>query len=361
MRILQIINSLSIGGAEKLIVDTVPLYQLKGIETDVLLLQNKKTSFWDELKLISKGSITGLTTNSIYNPFLIFKIIPYLKKYDLVHLHLFPALYWVVLAKVFSLSSVALVYTEHNTNNRRRNSIFWRVLDRFIYSKISVIVTIAEEVDENLKEHLNFPGSKFKLINNGVDVSLYSNAVAYNKQDFFLNNDFLLIQVSSFRWQKDQPTLIKSLKFLPPNVKLLLVGEGDSKSDCINLVKELGLENRVRFLGNRNDVPQLLKTADVVVLSSKHEGLSLSNIEGMSVKRPFIGSNVPGIREVVKGHGLLFNQGDEKELANLITTLMTNPEFYQETVTTCFERAKEFDINKMVAEYIKLYKEVLNV
>lgn len=355
MKILHIVNSLSTGGAEKLIVDSVPLYQKRGLKVDVLCLSDKKTPFWIELETKSSGSITGITSNSIYNFLLIFKIIPYLKKYNLIHLHLFPTLYWVIIAKWISFSKVNLIYTEHSTSNRRRGLYAFRILDRLMYKRLNKIVTIAEEVDLNLKKHLNLSSNDFELINNGVDINHYSTALAYSKDLFFSLNDIILIQVSSFRWQKDQQTLIKSLKHLPSNVKLLLVGEGDLMNECVDLAEELGLSKRVMFLGNRSDVPQLLNTADIVVLSSKHEGLSLSNIEGMSVNKPFIGSDVPGLREIVKGYGLLFKQGDEKELANLITKLIENPDFYKEIAVKCLNRANEFDINKMIDKYIKLY------
>lgn len=360
MKVLQVINSLSTGGAEKLILDTVPIYQRNGVNTDVLLLDKRKTSFFEELTLKSSGSVTGLSSGSVYNPLLIFKIMPYLKKYDIIHMHLFPTLYWVVISKIFSFSNVNLIYTEHNTNNRRRSSNIWKRIDQFIYTKIAMVVTIAEEVDTNLKRHVKLSSSRVKLIQNGVDVEHYSSAQAYSKASFFSTKDIILIQVSSFRKQKDQKTLIKSLQFLPENVKLILVGEGTLKADCVALVTKLGLEKRVNFLGNRNDVPQLLKTSDIVILSSNHEGLSLSNIEGMSVGKPFIGSNVPGIREIVTGYGLLFEQGDAQGLADLINMLMADSEFYQQTSDACFKRAQDFDINKMVDAYIELYKKVLH-
>lgn len=361
MRILQVINRLGPGGAEKLILDTVPRYQKKGLYVDVLLLQDKKTKFRSQLKEISTGKIVGLTEKSMRNPFLIFKIIPYLKKYDVVHLHLFPTLYWVVLAKLVSFSKVKLVYTEHNTHNRRRDNLIFKMLDRFIYKQIDCIVTIADEVDLNVKKHLNLNENKFQQIENGVDVNYYHSAIPYAKDKFFSNNDFILIQVSSFRWQKDQKTLIESLQYLPDNIKLLLVGDGPLIDDSKKLVEKLNLTGRVKFLGNRYDVPQLLKTTDVVVLSSRHEGLSLSNIEGMSVGKPFIGSNVPGLKEIVKGYGLLFEQGNDKELAELIMSLYTNPKLYKKIADQCFERAKEFDINKMVDQYVELYKEIINI
>lgn len=361
MKILQVINRLGPGGAEKLILDTVPRYQKEGLHVDVLLLQDKKTQFRSQLEEESNGSTDGLTTKSIYNPLLIFKIIPYLKKYDIIHFHLFPTLYWVVLAKWIFFSKVKLVYTEHSTHNRRRDNLIFKMLDRFIYKQIDCIVTIADEVDLNVKKHLNLNENKFQQIENGVDVNYYHSAIPYAKDKFFSNNDFILIQVSSFRWQKDQKTLIKSLQHLPDNIKLILVGTGSLIDESKDIVKKLNLAERVKFLGNRYDVPQLLNTSDVVILSSRHEGLSLSNIEGMSVGKPFIGSDVPGLREIVKGHGLLFEQGNDKELAKLIMNLYTNPQLYKKIADQCFNRAKEFDINKMVAQYIELYKEIIDI
>lgn len=359
MKVLQIITSLSTGGAEKLITDTVPLYQQKGIEMDVLSLKKIKTPFWKQLNEKSKGNVNGLTAGSVYNPLLILKIIPYLKNYDVIHVHLFPALYWVVLAKWFSLSKTKIIYTEHNTNNKRRDNKFFKAIDRFIYKGIAKIVTIANEVDKNIKDHLGFDKSKFELIQNGVDILRYANAQPLSKTNFFSKEDYILIQVSSFREQKDQLTLIKSLKHLPDNIKLLLVGDGHLKTNCEKLVTDLNLQNTVKFLGIRTDIPELLKTADIVVLSSIYEGLSLSSIEGMASK-PFIASNVPGLREIVKDYGLLFQQGNSKELADIVLRLYNDKEYYDEVADKCLNRAKEFDIDKMVNSYINVYKNVLN-
>lgn len=358
MKVLQIITSLNVGGAEKLLIESVPLYQKEGIEMDVLTLKNTKTLFWEKLEKETNGNLKGLTSNSVYNPLLIFKIIPYLKKYDLIHIHLFPTLYWVVLAKTLSFSKTPMIYTEHSTSNRRRSNLLFKFIDRFIYKRLSKIITIADEVDKEIKKHLDFPQEKFQLIQNGVDIAFYNSAIPYPKTDFFDNQDTLLIQVSSFRWQKDQNTLIKALKLLPENVKLLLVGTGSLMEDSQHLVQELNLTERVKFLGSRNDVARLLKTSDIVILSSKHEGLSLSNIEGMSASKPFIGSNVPGLREIVKDHGLLFEQGNSEELAKTIQNLIDNLTYKNEIADKCYQRAKEFNIHSMVEKYVETYKVV---
>lgn len=355
MKILQLITSLNTGGAEKLIVDAVPLYQGKGLEVDVLVLKDNDSPFRTALATKSKGKIWTLTKGSVYNPLLIFKIIPFLKKYDRIHVHLFPALYWAVLAKWISFSKVKIIYTEHNTDNRRMKFFLFRWADRLIYRGISKIVTISDAVDASIKKHLQFSEDKFTLIPNGVDISLYAEARPYPKTDFFDDKDFLLIQVSSFREQKDQATLLRAMALLPDEVKLLLVGEGPLKKENENLAQELKIAYRVKFLGVRTDVPQLLQTADVAILSSHYEGFGLVAIEGMSCHKPFVASDVPGLGDITRDAGLVFPQGDAQALANCISKLQQDSIAYHAIANQCLKRAKEFDIHTMVERYISLF------
>lgn len=358
MRVLQILNSLATGGAEKLVVDSVPLLQRNGLDVDVLVLKKGNTPFREILAKETNGEIFQLTNSSIYNPLLIFKIIPFLKKYDVVHAHLFPTLYWIVLAKWISLSNIKLVYTEHSTNNRRRGNRIFRFLDRIIYSGVDKIVTIAEEVDSLIKEHLNFKSqSKFCMIYNGVNLTKLSEAKPYSKDDFFSKDDFILIQVSSFRYPKDQATVIKALNLLPSQIKLILVGDGPLIDENRKLVNENGLSERVTFLGIRADVPSLLKMADVIILSSFHEGMSLSSIEGLATK-PFVSSDVPGLREMVRGFGLVFRAGAEVDLSKIILDLFNDADFYNQTLINCHNRAQNFDISQTINKYQVLYKSI---
>ena len=123
MRILQLINNLNTGGAEKLILETIPLFNKQNIQTDLAFLNGYDYPFLKILKNLKCCSIFSLGNKSVYNPILIFKIIPHLKKYDLVHVHIFPSLYCVALAKMISFSEVKLVYTEHSTSNNRRKRL----------------------------------------------------------------------------------------------------------------------------------------------------------------------------------------------------------------------------------------------
>lgn len=359
MKVVQIITSLNVGGAEKLLIDSLPFYRKNGIVPEVVYLLNKPTLLVDQLEKTHEGNHYGLTKGSVYNPLLIFKLIPFLRNNDIAHVHLFPSLYWVVLAKLISFSSIKIVYTEHSTNNRRRANALLKLIDRFIYRKVDTIITIADEVDKKLKSHLKMENvPSFRVINNGVNLTSFRDALPYPKSDFFDESSIILIQVSSFRYPKDQPTVIRAVKGLDKKVKLLLVGEGPLMEDNIKLVAGLNLQDRVLFLGLRDDVPRLLKTSDIVILSSAYEGLSLSSIEGMAVK-PFIASDVPGLREIVNGYGMLFKQGDVRQLGENIVSLYSDRELYDRIATQCAGRAQEFDIEIMVGKYIDVYGRLL--
>ena len=363
LKILHIINELGMGGAEILLTESMPIYKQMLVDVDLCVLQERENCIYTkEAKEINPGKIIVLGSKTFKNPLLILKIIPLLKKYDIVHSHLFPTLYWVALAKIISFSKTKLVFTEHNTTNKRMSNSFFRLIDQILYKNYDKIVTISCDVDLAIKNHLKFKNKMFTKIENGINLQKIYNGIAYKKEDFFQIEDCkIIMQVSSFKDQKDQDTLIKALEYLDEKYCLLLVGEGTRMQECKFLVDKLKLSNRVRFLGNRSDIPSLLKTADFIILSTFYEGLSLASIEGMASGKPFIASDAPGLRDVVIGAGLLFPIGDEKKLAAIIKNLVNDKNFYCKTVSNCLLRAKEFDIEKMVDNHIDLYQKLKNI
>ena len=357
MKILQVINSLNAGGAEKLIAETSIRFNKKGLNVDVLVLNGTKTPLTRTIEESKKVNIISLGGYSnIYNPINAIKIAKVIKNYNIVHAHLFPALYWVAFAKLICSSKIKLIVTEHNTTNRRRNVVLFKYLERFVYKKFNKIITISDSVDESLKLHLNSKTDKIIKIYNGVDLKTIDSAVPYSKEELgFSKTDKLIIQVASFYPQKDQQTLIKAIQLLPNEYKLLLVGEGPLKSKLIELTNDLKLSNRIHFLGVRTDVPKLLKSIDIVVLSSHFEGLSLSSIEGLASGKPFICSDAPGLSEVVRNAGVMFEIGDFKKLSEIILELVSNQDYYNSIVKSCLERSQNYSINLMVDKYINLY------
>ena len=195
-------------------------------------------------------------------------------------------------------------------------------------------------------------------INNGVDVTALHQATPIDRKSVGSDNDkFAIVMVAGFREQKDQDTLIRAVSRLPKELfELWLVGDGTRRHDLESLTEGLGMKDNVRFLGVRMDVPNILKAADVVVMSSHWEGLSLSNIEGMSVGKPFVASDVNGLKEVTEGYGILFPHGDADALANIILQLSEDKAYYQEVANRCYDRARQFDIGKMVEAYNEIYE-----
>ncbi|CAL2103443.1 Glycosyl transferase [Tenacibaculum sp. 190130A14a] len=365
MRVLQIINSLNTGGAEKLLLETIPLYVERGIKMDILLLWDNNCMFTEKLKALDCCKVYVINENksarSIYNPLNIFKIAKIIKNYDLAHVHLFPAQYFTVFANIFTGSKCKLIFTEHNTSNRRINNKIFKSIEKYIYSKYVKLVCISDEIKNIYQEYLSFKEDKIAMINNGVYLEGIYNAVPLKKNQLntsLKEEDVVIVQVSAFRPQKDQKTLIKAIKELDDKYKLLLVGGGTTMDEHISLVKELKLEERVYFLGQRDDVNRILKSADLVVLSSFYEGLSLASIEGLASGNPFIASDVPGLREIVKNYGVLFERGNVQELVDKISELTENQDLNKRVTTSCQERAKHFDIKLMLDKHINLYQKV---
>ena len=94
-------------------------------------------------------------------------------------------------------------------------------------------------------------------------------------------------------------------------------------------------------------------------MSSHYEGFGLTSVEGMASGKPFIASDVDGLREVVEGAGFLFKHGDYKQLSNIILELTQNADLYNTVAEKCFHRARQYDISKMVDGYMSVYQNLL--
>ncbi|MTH54507.1 glycosyltransferase [Bacillus mangrovi] len=365
MRILHIINNLGPGGAEKLIEELSPaINNLAGTSLDILVLSKDNNIYYDSLS--SKGiKVDIIRSQSIYSPLHILKINTYINKgnYDIVHSHLFPTQYWVGLSRIFSNSKkVKYVTTEHSTNNRRRNKPYFRLMDKYIYSKYDSVISITDNTRKNLVNWIKPKDrelNRYKVIENGINIDKFINAAPYSKnkiKEEFSEQTKLICMVGRFEKAKDQATLIRAMKVLSSEIHLLLVGEGALKGNNMSLAKELGVSNRVHFLGFRNDIPNVLKTVDIVILSSYWEGLSLFSIEGMACGKPFIATKVQGLEEIVGGYGLLFRQGDVKGLCLLINKLLSDRIFYKEVSERCITRSRTYDLRNTVEKLVQLYR-----
>lgn len=375
MKLLHVITSLQTGGAEMLVVNLMPRFKTLGHEVGVVVFNGEHTALMEQLERECPECKIYRLGTSYYNPWYIIKLIRIMRKYDVVHTHnsspqLFAAIANIVCRK-------KLITTEHNTNNRKRNHWLLAKVDRWMYTRYDQTICISDQAEENLREYLlndnvndnecsvlSVKCSEVKTQNlklktnittiyNGVDVEAIHKAEPIES----LKSDrFVAVMVAGFRPQKDQDTLVKAMALLPKEqYELWLVGDGVRKESVERLVLSVGVKDSVKFLGLRTDVPNILKTADVVVMSTHYEGLSLSNIEGMAAGKPFVASDVEGIHEVTEGYGVLVPHVDADALADTIRRLHDDENYYNEIAERCYERAKQFDISEMVARYNAVY------
>ena len=359
MRILFIITSLRIGGAERLLVDMLPLLKEQGIEPELLLFDGTETCFLRQLK--EKGikiHIGGNGACQMWNPLHIFKIRKLIKKgeYDILHTHNTPAQLLTAIA-IGDKGSPVLITTEHNTTNSRRKVRALRSLDKWMYGKYNKIICVSDKVKETLAEYLKNEKSsnKISVIRNGIDLGRFENIGLKDP-----SKEKIILMVGAFRKQKDQPTLIKAVSILPEEYRLWLAGGWRGREECEELCRTLNIAERVEFLGERDDIPDLLGKSDIAVLSTHYEGMPLSAIEAMAAGRPLIASDVDGVREIVKDAGILFKEGDYKNLARKIKELGENRKMREEMSSGCHQRASEFDIKTTVALHSSLYRNILN-
>ena len=366
LKILHLALSLRLGGAERLLTDLLPLFKEKGIDSDLLLLVQTGSSF--EKELAEQGvNIYHTGVNNEYSPFQIKNLAGFLKKrgvnYDLVHAHLFPAQYFLIFSRWLGTPKLPLITTEHNTYNRRRDKAYLRWLERYVYRQYSRIICISDPARANFLRWLPELESKTLIIPNGIDLKRFKMAEPYplksisNKLD---PKNKIILMVASMSKQKDQATLIKAASLLPDHYHVFLVGDGEQKSYLLKQVESLRLSDRIHFLGFRDDVERLIKSSDLFVLSSHWEGFGLVAVEAMAGGLPVIASDVSGLSEVVSGAGLLFEPGNENQLAERIKQIVSSEKLYKQLKNKGLQKATEYSLSETANRYMKIYKDILD-
>lgn len=354
MRILHVITSLYTGGAESLVMQIVPRMIAHGHDVEVALFDGTETAFRRQIEAAGVKVHAFSVGGSMYNPAYIFKLRRLMKRFDIVHTHNTSPQWFAALGGIGM--KCALVTTEHSTSNRRRTWKMFSMLDRWMYGRYAHAICISEKAEKMLRSYIHSDSSAISTIHNGIDVERFMNARPIS--DFKAGlpaGTRAITMVAGFRWEKDQDTLIRAMKLLPADFHLFLVGQGVRRPECEALARAEQVADRVHFLGLRMDVPSILKSSDYVVMSSHFEGLSLSSLEGMAVGKPFLASDVDGLREVVKGAGILFPHADSHALAREILRLENSMDEYEAVADRCRLRASKFDISKMVEGYIDIY------
>lgn len=359
MKILHVITTLYTGGAEKLMVDLLPRLRDMGHQVELCVFDSTKTAFYDCLiesgiKVHSVASAGGY-----YSPLCLMKLTKLMRQgWDIVHTHTTAPQMYAAIGGLFCKAH--LVTTEHNTTNTRRELWWYKPIDKWMFRQYEKHIMISDQCEANHIAYLGPENCKnITMVYNGIDYHKYASAAPAS--DVRELGEKIISFVAAFRPQKDQPTLIKAMQYLPENFHLCLVGGGNDERKALfeSMIDELNLQGRVHLLGIRNDIPNVLAASDYVAMSSHFEGLSLASLEGMSSGRPFLASDVDGLHEIVDGNGILFEHENAKAFADAILKLDSDSAYKQSVIEKCQAKAIQYDINVMADKYMAVYNEVV--
>lgn len=248
---------------------------------------------------------------------------------DLVHCHSSKA--GLIGRMAACAEKVPVVFTAHGWAFEQGISFLLRVtglLSEHLASRLcrnQHVITVAEADRKLAKEKNVQPLERMTTVHNGVpDVEYRSRPDVGDVPE--------IIMVARFFEQKDHETLLRAVSRIERPHTVTLVGDGPRLDVVATLARQLGIEDRVAFLGDRHDVPELLSKAHLFVLSSLWEGFPISILEAMRAGLPVIACDVGGVREsVVHGEtGLLIHPKDEDALRAAIDRLLSQPALRKE-------------------------------
>jgi glycosyltransferase involved in cell wall biosynthesis len=352
MRVLQVIDSLPLAGAEVLVANMAPRLRARGIDCHVAVLRLISSPL--EASLREAGvPLEATGPDRIYSLRHVRPLIRMMEGYDLVHVHLFPAQLWAVLAAVKLRPRIPLVTTEHGSSNFRRR--WWlRAFDGWMYPHYRIIACNSEATAAELARWCPRIAPRIRMIHNGIPLEDFESAAPVDLPRH-PQCTARVIFVGRFDPPKDHATVLRALSEIPA-AELVLVGDGPLRPPMEELARTLNMADRVTFLGRRSDIPGLLKASDIFVHSSSFDGFGIAACEAMAAGLPVVASDVPGLSQVVKGAGVLFPAGDHHALARELRALLSSPEKRSRLSGAARERARNFGIERTVDSYIELYE-----
>lgn len=354
MKVVQIINSLSTGGAEKFVVETALQLKKDGLDVEVIVIDRSDSHFSKTLR--DNGIKINYTLSPrLLSPLNFFSFIRIVNssKYNVVHTHLTYAQLWCSLASLFKFRTTKLVTSEHSNNNNRRGHRLLRIVDKFIYSRYSKVLCVSETTKNSLIEWLcSKNNEKFVVVENCVDTEQFRNVIdPIQKSSLGLSScDKVVMMVGRMSEAKDQKTLIKAVEMLPKEYKCVLVGGGDTSDKVKSCICD---STRTIMTGNRTDIVQLIAMCDIYVQSSHWEGLPTTVLEAMAAGKVTLGSAVRGVVDIVPEEQL-FEHENARELAELITKFTTQD--IGKAISTQNEILKLYDVKEIAKKIEKYYE-----
>jgi len=292
-------------------------------------------------------------------------------KYDIVHTHETKASLlgriaaWLARTKAIIYGLHGVTFNDPHSQIKRS---FYIWLERLTVGCVDLIISVGKDTIDQYHQNNIAKRIPYKIVYSGIDTEKFTKPI-YNEKQFLLKrkelgiapDDIVLINVGRFSVAKAQKYTIEAfakLKQQHHNIKLLLVGEGDEKQNCIELAKKLGIANEVIFYGFTNNVAAVLQLADVFVLTSLREGLPTVVVEAGLCSLPTVAFKVEGIAEIVEENksGFIVPQYDVDALSKQLSILIEDDTKRLTFGKQAFTKAQQnWDYRKMNEDLREIY------
>lgn len=376
-KIVHLIPTLALGGAERLVVDISVRLPREEFECIVVTLA-AGGPLEEELK--TAGVRVARLNSFIKKPskkklILWYQrlraLVEFLRKESpaILHTHLTSAdiVGWYACKKA---GVKRVVSTEHNINIDEKK---WQTfLKKLLATTPSRVVCLSEAIKQFTVRAYNFSEKKLQVIYDGVDIKKFTPAATppvLNGETPDLSSNRLtrtpqITCVARLEPQKGHEILLRALARIEDMAwELVMVGEGSLKDYLMDLARVLNIRERVNYLGAQQDIPAILRDTDIFVLPSLWEGLGVVILEAGACGVPVVASRVGGIPEMIidKETGLLVPPGDVEALSHAVRELLQDRASAREMGIAARTRVEQhFTLPQTIEQYKMLYESLIN-
>jgi glycosyltransferase involved in cell wall biosynthesis len=359
MKILLFITGLSVGGAERQVVDLADSFVSAGHEVIVVAMSGLVVVRPRCEKIAIKNLNIEKSILGALKGYIVFRKIVTEFKPDVVHSHLKHANLFARLLRL-SLPLRCLISTSHTSNE---GGALWMRLYGCTDWLANLTTCVSADVRSSLLSGRAAPAHKLIVMPNGINITNFQfNSESRDHLRKELLDDIhvkVFLSIGRLTEAKDYPNLLNAFTFLGVkcNAMLWIVGDGPLRTSLEELAKCLGIHNRVIFLGSRNDVANIYSAADIFVLSSAWEGFGLVVAEAMLCERPIIATDVGAVSEVLAAGGWLVPPKNSVALATAMANALNAS---QETISMMAQTGrdrilKNYSTVEIAARWVNIY------
>jgi glycosyltransferase involved in cell wall biosynthesis len=367
MRVLHLLSSTGFHGAENMAAQLIRDLSSQGVENYLGVFWNNEGSNTDIVGLVRDVAQDSVIFNCRGK--LDWRVMRELRGYirrhqiDAIHSHKYKTNLYAIIARLGL--RCALISTCHNwllTDARMR---FYAAFDKRVLMAFDKIVGVSQEVTEELRRYIS--AEKIAKIDNGVDLQRFSGLIEKRraKEELGIRGGTIIGYVGRITPEKGISCLLRAARLLRDHgtqADILIVGDGDSRREFEKEAAHLEIGDRVHFLGQRNDTPQIYAAMDIFVLPSLKEAFPMVVLEAMASGVPVIATRVGDIPYIFGNGecGVLVEPNADSELSEAMNKLLADRGAAQRMALAGQRRVRtRFSSLEMARSYRKLYQETL--